>query len=563
MWLRRSQHLSFFSRRDAVYCHHDLTGELTGMSADLRDLIVAFGDGAEAADVLRATTVVDAPRGHEFVETLSRLGILVGRNADERERVASMVPVIGRWACFVDERAGVTVVRGRNLSTTPELVRLDSWQSRLWRAIDGERNVQEVAAHLDGQPRDGRPRPGTLRRVIDTFSHWTHADQQWLKLSPTPLSYHRRGLPRPPWLESTMPYPRLADDAQPVDPFATGDGGVDNRGYHREAIEDASQQFEDRETTLAHLFRWPHPALAGRRFGEALVDRWRDAGRWPRGATRIVETGAGTGELAAAALARLPVATHPNVRWTILEISPALAAAQRARLTEQGDRVEVRVCDVEEVDLGEGTIDVLVSNEMAGDLRSDWLDRDDLTKASATARALLERHGIDLGDAPKSFWLNSGAIALVERAARALAPGGMLWLSEFGHRDAWPVESTQLDHAEVSLHFGVLAKVARQLGLSCEIVDVVDLIGLDESVDALSTTSTFFRNLRALAAARGVTIDKRAWTRDALTDALGDALPLHRVGNLRFQPIGERVMGLRPREFLALLATRPAGSPQP
>lgn len=563
MWLRRSHHLSFFSRRDAVYCHHDLTGELTGMSSDLRDLIVAFGDGAEAADVLRSSAIVDAGRGHEFVETLHRLGILVGRNADERERVHTMVPVIGRWACYLDERAGVTLVRGRNLSTQPELVRLDSWQSRLWRAIDGERNVQEVAAHLDGSARDGRPRPGTLRRVVDTLAAWTHANQQWVKLSPTPMSFHRRGLPRPPWLESTMPYAALADHEQPVDRFATGDGGIDNRGYHRESIEDASAQFEDRETTLAHLFRVPHPALDGRRFGEALVDGWRRLGRWPAGATRILETGAGTGELAAAALARLPAADHPDLRWSILEISPTLAEAQRQRLREEAGRVEVTLQDVESADLGIDPIDVLISNEMAGDLRSDWLDRDQLDRASPIARSLIERHELDLTDAPESFWLNTGAIALVERAAAALAPGGMLWLSEFGHRDAWPVESTQLDHAEVSLHFGVLARVARQLGLDCEIVDVADVIELDEEMDALATTATFFRNLRTLAASRGVTLDKRAWTRDTLAQALGDQLPMHRLGNLRFQPIGERVMGLRPREFLALLATKPAGGRHP
>jgi SAM-dependent methyltransferase len=281
--------------------------------------------------------------------------------------------------------------------------------------------------------------------------------------------------------------------------------------------------------------------------------------RWPAAPLRVLETGAGTGELAAAALERLPAASHPSLRWSILEISPTLADAQRLRLSAWSDQVDVTVQDVEAADLGDQDVDVLVSNEMAGDLRSDWLNRDDLESASPIARDLIERFGIDLSDAPESFWLNSGAIALIERAAKALAPGGMLWLSEFGHRDAWPVESTQLDHAEVSLHFGVLARIAAQLGLDVEIVDVADVIELDEHVEALATTATFFRNLRALAADRGIHIDKRAWTRDALADAFGDRLPMQRVGNLRFQPIGERVMGLRPREFLALLATKPAG----
>ena len=42
--------------------------------------------------------------------------------------------------------------------------------------------------------------------------------------------------------------------------------------YHVAGITDAHQQFDYRETTLSHLLRIPHPALAGRTYGQALVD---------------------------------------------------------------------------------------------------------------------------------------------------------------------------------------------------------------------------------------------------------------------------------------------------
>ena len=42
------------------------------------------------------------------------------------------------------------------------------------------------------------------------------------------------------------------------------------------------RRFDDVETTMSHLFRAPHPALEGRRYGEALYDALEEGG-WLRG----------------------------------------------------------------------------------------------------------------------------------------------------------------------------------------------------------------------------------------------------------------------------------------
>ncbi len=568
MRLRRSQHLAFFHRRDAVFCRHGLTGELTAMSADVRDLIVAFGEdpGADPGEVLARARLSDPGQGPAFVETLTRLSILVSEGTDELARIRPMVPVIGRWVAWLDD-GRVQVVEGRNLQVAPEIRVLQPFEARVFRAIDGERDVVALAAALDGRPTGRAPRPGTLQRVQETLRSFCHPDRQWIALSPARLSYFRRGVPRPPWLDSTMPYADLADDAAPTDPFATSDGGIDNRAWHRDEIVDAVAQFEDRETTLAHLFRHPHPALGGVPFGAALLRGLSARALWPAEARAVLEVGAGTGQLAAAVL-RAEGAGAPSPSWTIFEISPTLAAAQRALLepvaADTGAQVTVHEADIETAAVAPDSVDVFIANEMAGDLRADRIEVSDAKEGEVPARcgnpqaaALVARYDLDLNGAPDGSWLNTGAIGLVERAAAALRPGGLLWLSEFGHRDAWPVESTHLDHPEVSIHFGQLQKVAERCGLQAEVVDVADVIGLQDGHEALQTTATFFRNLRALLAAHGVIVDKRAWTRPALEEALGAALPMGRLRNLRFGPIGDRVMGLRPREFLALVARRP------
>lgn len=76
-----------------------------------------------------------------------------------------------------------------------------------------------------------------------------------------------------------------------------------------------------------------HPAL-----GEAVAawaaERRRDLGG-PLAPWNLVETGPGSGDLAGAVLAALPLLARRTVRLHLVETSPVLAAAQRARL---GDR---------------------------------------------------------------------------------------------------------------------------------------------------------------------------------------------------------------------------------
>jgi hypothetical protein len=129
-------------------------------------------------------------------------------------------------------------------------------------------------------------------------------------------------------------------------------------------------------------------------------------------------------------------------------------------------------------------------------------------------------------------------------------------VTEFGDVAAWPRLSTHLDHPELSTHFGLLQQAARGSGLTADIEFVIDLLDFDRSQQGLATTRSHFRALRALADAAGVDLAKIGYTPDLLAAACGDKLDLAQIGELRWDKIEDRLMGLVPHEFKALICRR-------
>lgn len=284
--------------------------------------------------------------------------------------------------------------------------------------------------------------------------------------------------------------------------------------YHA-AIGDAEAQFEETETTLSHLFRDPHPSLGGQRFGDRLAQALIKRGALAAGA-RIVEVGGGLGYVGQALCQRLAPRSY-----LVVDRSPSLAFAQR-RLGLQSV-----VGDALRLPLGDGSADIFISNEMAGDLGSD----------------------------EKS---NHGALILVGECARVLAPGGLGYISEFGHPTRRPVRSDHLDHDEYSIRWSDLADRARSLGLNSDLVPVPRLIGLVPDAEALVTTRASFAALRSLFRAHGGDLQKRAWLVDELEAAARKLdLDLSCVHGIATSPIGDRTMGLVPHEFWALVLRKP------
>ncbi len=501
-----SRHLSFHARGDDAYVWHGLTGDVAQMSRDVLALLLAFETPRDPQVVMAAPPAGLAPNlAEEFVTTLRARRYLVTAGVDETTSLLIGIPYVPRGAVFqrrVREDGAVAItVFGRGAPLA-----LDPRTAALFDRCDGVRTLGQVL---------GDAGPSALPDLL----RLAKADFAALKILAKAIT--KGGLSLQPAAESTMPYPELPDARAFADgKAAPGADPSDLARYHRQHIDDAPAQFEEKETTLSHLFREPHAALKGRTFGAALADGLRERGARPG---RLLEVGGGLGYVGAELRAAFASTKAVNV-----DLSSALASAQRGR------GLTVAIGDARQLPVANGSVDLIVANEMAGDLGTGPAAHD------------------------ASILVNHGAKQLVREAAAALAPGGMLYVSEFGELTADPVKSDHLDHDEWSIRFIDLQEEAKAAGLQAKVVSVPEIIGLDGDAQALSTTRASFGALRALFAARGLALGKRAWLRTEVEALAAGKLDLGEVHGLLWAPLGERTMGLSPRQFWALVATKPS-----
>ncbi len=557
----RSNHLSWFIRGETLFLYHDLFGYLLEMSRDLKALVDYFAQphAAEEAATAMALTWTRDQVG-QFIGVFAQHRVLVAPGDDELAVLAEAVPIKGPWILgYRGDDGCMTMVTSRGFGdepwAQPQLYKLDAWHSDLWRAIDGERTLRQLAMAMteacDGDVRDD------LRLTIASVAAWTHSDRQMTRLLPAPRSQ----LPRlPSYATSTMPYAPLGAPSGHGTP-AVAQGGLDLTAYHQETITDAEQQFEEFETTLSHLFCEPHPALGERTWGQTLAQVALQRGWVAAGRARVIEVGGGTGRCAAA-MARELHEQAADLRYRVVELSPALHAAQTARLADQ-PWASSELGHAERLELPDASVDFALSNEVIADLRIGLVTRKSLhtlrpdAESDAEALDLVIQYDLATQRGPEPMPIQVGATHLIEQLARVLAPGGVALLSEFGEENQFPIESTHLDHGEWSVHFGHLMQVARRLGLEASLESVPELMSLRGDVWVLASNRTQFRNLRYLFAQLGATLAKRALTPEQLAVAAGGKLQLDRIEGLQFRPVSERVMGLHPNEFKALILRRP------
>lgn len=544
--LKRSAHLSWFAHMGAVYLFHDLYGYLMEMSPDIADLIEGFEGGADTDE----TIAYFKPRFpdadvRQFVETLHAHAVLIAPDEDEIEALWAYVPIHGKWNVWQrrEDRLAFWTAWG---DRPVQQLYLDADETKIWDAFDGNKRLIELRHHHDND------------KIIALVRKLVHSDVQALKMSMMPWAiYAKRPGMAPAYLASTMPYARWKP-GQPVPP------PVDLTEYHQRHIAEADAQFDHQETTLSHLLRVAHPALGGRTYGQKLADVLIARGVVPEGRVRVLEIGAGLGYVARDVLATLREAGR-TVEYTIVELSPALAAAQQERIGK--DNATWHVGDALAVTLPDGAFDLIISNEMVGDLPARQLSRVDVglnLDGSGTAdlaklreiSALAAAH-LNIDDATEPFYLQTGAFELVARIARWLAPGGFTVVTEFGDLARWPRLSTHLDHPELSTNFGQLERIASGAGLDAKVEFVIDLLDVDREAQGLVTTRSHFRALRALAENAGLDLPKIGYTPALLAHTVAGKLDLAHIGELRWDRIEDRLMGLVPHEFKALLASKP------
>jgi guanosine-3',5'-bis(diphosphate) 3'-pyrophosphohydrolase len=554
--LRRSRHLSFFRRADDVYLYHDLVGDIMQLHEKVLGFIDFFATPRRESEARTAFAQEFLPGDLDaFFETLRQHLVLLGEGEDDQRLVETWHPVQGPWVlshrprqgssvlCYKDRREGEVVIE-----------RLTPLLGRLWSMCQGDLSLPEIVARLT---KELPSEPDVERKVRDAVRSWTHSRRQLLKMLPRPKSaFDLVGLP--PYVQSTMPYPRLRESEAPApDPSL--------RDYHKLTIASADEQFERIETTLSHAFRVPHPALENRPYGGALarvlVDRDALVDDGTRTTMVLVEVGGGVGHFARAFLDGLALRApriYNRLRYVIADLSPALRASQREKTAPHKERVRIVGADAQALPFADASVDFLIANEMIADLPVVPVRREELQGDHGGPGAeLVRRYGLPIDDAPGLFHVNFGAIAFVEELARVLKPGASAFVTEFGSYTTYPEQSTHLDHPEFSIHFGHLRAAAAKLGLEATLEELPTFIKLDGRVKALQTTQSFFDVLRAFLGEHGIKVEKIAYTEDMFRDLLQGKLELERLEGLRFAPCGQRVLGLKPPEFKALLVRKP------
>jgi SAM-dependent methyltransferase len=247
----------------------------------------------------------------------------------------------------------------------------------------------------------------------------------------------------------------------------------------------APQPKAEDETTFASLFAEPHKCLGGKSYAQALADELNR-----RGAFKEVR-----GRPARA-----------------LSLGIDLTEALRKHVPDV--KVDASIALIKESE----AFDAIVANEIA----------------------------LQLGF---SDGKNSGALALVRDAAGALAPGGVLFIADFGDPKA--------DATPLSVRFADLQAEATQLNLGARVVPLIEAVSLDANELSLSTTKASFPALRALFAAHGIDLTRRAWLRSEIEKLAEGKLALASVQGLQWAPLSERALGLSPKQFWALVAQKP------
>jgi len=562
--LVRSSYTTSFAHMGEVYLYHDLYGYIIKMSPDILAFLNEFKVPTRPDEVCRKyANAFDEQTPEAFVGVFLQFGCLIKPDHDQVNDTWDMIPVRGRWNVWNREpNGGLTFwcAWGDNpltkLTLSPE-------EARVWWSIDGEKTLKTI--QFDEQV------PAEV--VLGVVKKLGHHEVQALKLSALPLKfYKKKPQMKPPYLTSTMPYRHFEPGApgelgelpKPVEAYFSPEG------YYRGEIGDADAQFDHEETTLAHLFRVPHPALGGRTYGHAIIDALMKKERIPEGEVKVLEIGGGLGYMAKAVVETLQAAGR-TVTYHIMELSPTLAAAQRERCA--GLPVTVHMGDVLTDAFPSNGYDLVLANEMIGDLMAVKLDHKKLGMGGegeiddevfekgldevGVAGALVKKYTLPIGDAPDPFYLNVGAWQMAERLYEVMKPGGTAWITEFGEMGKWPLLSTHLDHPELSIHFGHLMLVSKALGFETDFDFVMDLIEMRRDLEGLQSTRSYFRALKALLAERGVVLEKIGYTRDMFVALVGDKIAPGEVGEIAFDRIEDRLLGLVPHEFKAIILKKP------
>jgi hypothetical protein len=221
-----------------------------------------------------------------------------------------------------------------------------------------------------------------------------------------------------------------------------------------------------------------------RPFGQIVAGKLISQGLLFNGST-ILEAGGGYGTL----MASLLDSSCKMVKKVVMaDLSRGLLLKQKKRLEPWAAKCSFVNADIHEMLCTVKGIDLLIMNEVIGDL--DTMTGLEPSNLPMPARTVIERYGLDMPESGP-FCLNTGAINAVEaicendfsaflseHSSDPIIPHDMPWLAKGLELDSYPREIKLFGHSEYTIRFTHLIKVAHALGRKTLTGSYIDLTGL-------------------------------------------------------------------------------------
>lgn len=400
----------------------------------------------------------------------ARLNAL-GMNHHE-QCIEKMIPHRSRWSILHENTLHHPIPAQRTSGGYRyQNIVLTERQRRFWLHIDGYKTCAQIAKECSITPQE----------FYNQLKHLCTFEIQALQLREKGLGTHHRALLQ----LHTPPLPQNHRNEHMYDEY----GGTTLDTFHSSEITDAQTHFDNVEITLAHALEAPHPSLEMLPFGASLAKKILSLAK--NNISNILELGPGTG-----ALAQAWYTQHQPQRYIRMDASQELLKAQKARIPQ----TESMCALAPDIPLPDNSIDLFLSNEVIADLAASSIK-------DPQVQEYCNRYAIKLEE--DQTWVNLGAWKLLESLWRVINRGGMGYISEFGDIYEIPTETIQLNHPEVSIHFGQLESIAQKIGFQTQLISLPDLLKMD--LTQLWMAKHSYCGVRSFLHQQNSSISARAW----------------------------------------------------
>lgn len=578
-----SPHLDYFQNGDDFFVYHNIYGYIIQMSEDLVDFLEYFHPCPRTADEVMAQfdNIFDRDTLNNFLSVFRPLACILPDDEFEPAKTHDMYPTTARWITVDETSPDAVVIYTFDTQSKNSLLKisLDKWESHLWSFIQGNKTVGEIAAIMAEE--ENADAADVESRIQATLSLWSHCSVQAVKLSADVVRSSKNArFGIPPYLISTMPYPRVTADVRTVvddagnvvDPWTDPERPMP-KSLEIIHLDDEAMALDRACARLSSLLAQPHDVLKGRAYGQAVFDVMHNYAAISGDTCRVLDIGGNADTVRAFINACSQNSPQTAIDYTLFVTSEEIEKSLHHDLDDLAN-LRILCGDIEKIaDLLEGEkFNVIYSDEFLANLPSvnvrkmsmdgsddeddeDRPDDGELKPAHAAdnnkvtfigegdAVQLIFKYRLNLCDAPEDFILNAGSLRLLGNVAKLADFNTQIFFIEFGEDIKYPVQTIEDGKVTYSQHFGILKQAAKKLGFMADSRYWMEELDLDRDLKMFATTRSQFKALRQMLSEHGVSLERRPYSQQEFA-ALLEKAGRKKVVEVNYEPAEDRISGL-------------------